>query len=287
MPRSVDSAAPVTLASLIQPLESLGFTLNEARAYAALLQRGASTGYEVGQHANIPRSAVYGVLRKLVQTGAARSVAPRDGEPERFVATPTDSLLAVLRKRFDGTATQLEEAARRLETTPDSPDVYGVRGYLRVMEEAERLIVTAKKQLVISGWPREIEQLMPELAKAKKRRVYTVIFSHAALSEELPGEIFSYGLAEEDLEAFWKHRLVVVSDDSRTLVGATEKGVVDNAVISMTAAIAELATSQIALDITLLAQRTKRDVEPVMAKMLGHRVGSLDALLARKSKKRA
>jgi len=105
------------------------------------------------------------------------------------------------------------------------------------------------------------------------------VFSHAALSSEVPGEIFSYGLTESDLETFWKHRLVVVADDARTLVGATEQGPSDGAIVSMTAAIAELATSQIALDITLLAQRTKRDVEPVMAKMLGHRVGSLDALL--------
>ncbi len=276
----------MTIATLIPPLEDLGFTLNEARAYAALLQRGASTGYEVGQHAGIPRSAVYGVLRKLVQTGAARSMAARDGEPERFVATPPEGLVALLKKRFEASAGALEDAAQRLDTTPDSPDVYGVRGYLRVMEEAERLVVTAKTQLVISGWPRELAQLAPELRKANKRKVFVVIFSHAALPEDLPGHVFSYGVGESDLEAFWKHRLVVVSDDARTLVGATEQGVADGAVVSATAAIAELATSQIALDITLLAQRQKQDVEPVMAKMLGHRVGSLDALLARKSAKK-
>ena len=53
----------------------------------------------------------------------------------------------------------------------------------------------------------------------------------------------------------------------------------DNAVVSETLAIAELATSQIALDITLLSQRTQRDIEGVMAKMLGPRVGRLDTLL--------
>lgn len=276
----------MSLAALIPPLEALGFTLNEARAYAALVQRGASTGYEVGQHAGIPRSAVYGVLRKLVQTGAARSMAGRDGEPERFVATPPESLVALLKKRFEANTDTLEDAARRLDTTPDSPDVYGVRGYLRVMEEAERLVSTARTQLVVSGWPRELAQLAPELKKAHKRKVFIVMFSHAALPDDLPGNISSYGLDEADLEAFWKHRLVVVADDARTLVGATEQGVQDAAVVSATPAIAELATSQIALDVTLLAQRTRQDVEPVMAKMLGARVGSLDALLSRKSPKK-
>ena len=49
--------------------------------------------------------------------------------------------------------------------------------------------------------------------------------------------------------------------------------------MSETPAIAEVATSQVALDITLLAQRQKRDVQHVMARMLGHRVGRLDTLL--------
>ena len=56
----------------------------------------------------------------------------------------------------------------------------------------------------------------------------------------------------------------------------------DTAVVSETQAIAEIATSQIALDITLLTQRTGRDVEGVMAKMLGSRVGRLDTLLSKK-----
>jgi hypothetical protein len=104
------------------------------------------------------------------------------------------------------------------------------------------------------------------------------VFSHAALPD-VPGDVFSYGLDEPSLESFWKHRLVVVADDLRTLVGATEQATHDSAVVSATPAIAELATSQIALDITLLAQRQNRDVEHVMAKMLRARVGRLDGLL--------
>lgn len=275
----------MSLAALIPPLESLGFTLNEARAYAALVQRGASTGYEVGQHAGIPRSAVYGVLRRLVQAGAARSMQGRDGEPERFAATPPESMIASLKKRFTANADALEEAARTLELPVDAPDVYGVRGYDRVMEEAEHLVASAKQKLAISGWPREIAQLAPELHKAAARKAFVVIFSHAALPDDLPGHVFSYGLEQRELETFWKHRLVIVADDARALVGAAERGPRDGAVISATDAIAELATNQISLDVTLLARRSGLDVEPVMATLLGARVGNLDALLARKAAK--
>src|SRR5439155_14857869 len=118
-----------------------------------------------------------------------------------------------------------------------------------------------------------------ELKKAHKRKVYVVVFSHAKVAASIPGEIFTYGLDESSLEEFWKHRLVVVADDLRTLVGATEQATTDQAVVSATPAIAELATSQVALDVTLLAQRQGLDVEKVMAKMLRGRVGKLDTLL--------
>jgi HTH-type transcriptional regulator, sugar sensing transcriptional regulator len=263
---------------VVPALVALGFSLNESRAYAALLQESPATGYEVGVRAQIPRSAVYGVLRRLVKAGAARSIA---GTPERFAPAPADELLVMLRKRFDASTEQLEEAIRSLDTSPAAPDAFSVRGYQRVLEEAERLIRGAQQRLVISGWPREIEQLSGELKRASKRRVYIVVFSHAELPA-LPGEVFSYGLEEKGLEDFWKHRLTVVADDRKSLIGATEMNDADAGVVSETNAIAEIATSQIALDITLLSQRTNRDIEGVMAKMLGQRVGRLDTLLSKR-----
>ncbi len=265
---------------VVPALVSLGFSLNESRAYAALLQESPATGYEVGVRAQIPRSAVYGVLRRLVKAGAARSIA---GTPERFAPSPAEDVMHLLRRRFEASVEQLEGAIATLDTAPQAPDAFSVRGYSRVMEEAERLIRGSEERLVLSGWPREIELLSSELRRALKRKVYMVIFSHAALPP-LPGEVFSYGLSEASLEEFWKHRLVVVADDGRSLVGATEKLPSDNAVVSETPAIAELATSQIALDITLLSQRTGRSTESVMARMLGPRVGRLDTLLAKRDK---
>lgn len=260
---------------VVQTLVQLGFSLNESRAYHALLLDSPSTGYEVGARAKIPRSAVYGVLRRLVQSGLARAVAQR---PERFAPVPVDHVVGLLRKRFDTSAQEFEEAVRNIDVTPSVPDAFSVRGYTRVLEEAERMIHGSKSTLVISGWPREINELLPEIEKATKRRVYLVVFSHAKLPK-MRGSVFSYELEESALEAFWKHRLTVVADDTRTLIASTEKNEQDHAVISETAPLAEVATSQIALDITLLSQRSGQDVEKVMARMLGDRVGRLDTLL--------
>jgi sugar-specific transcriptional regulator TrmB len=254
---------------------ALGFSLNESRAYEALLQDAPATGYEVGVRAQIPRSAVYGVLRRLVKEGAARSIP---GTPERFVPAPSSELVALLRKRFEGSVTALEGAIARLDVTPPVPDAFSVRGYSRVLEEASAVVRRAESLLVISGWPKELQALEAAVREASERGVFVVVFSHAALPS-FPGEIFSYGLVESDLETFWKHRLSIVADDRLTLVASAEGSDRDTGVVSETKAIAEVTTSQVALDITLLAQRSQRDVSATMARMLGHRVGNLDGLL--------
>lgn len=269
-------------AQVVPSLVALGFSLNESRAYAALLSESPATGYEVGVRAQIPRSAVYGVLRRLVSAGAVRAIA---GVPERFVPAPPEDLLSMLRKRFDAQAETLADAVRKMDTAPPVPDAFSVRGYDRIVEEAERIVRSANKRLAVSGWAREIATLAPELRRAEKRGAYVVVFSHSALGAAA-GKVFSYELPEAELESFWQHRLIVVADDRTTLIGATERRDDDAAVVSDTAAIAEVATSQIALDITLLAQRNGLALDGVMAKLLGDRVGELDRLLPRATKKR-
>src|SRR5580693_7705182 len=151
---------------VVSALVALGFSLNESRAYRALLLESPATGYEVGVRAQIPRSAVYGVLRRLVAVGAARAIA---GTPERFVAAPPQEVLTLLRKRFEGQTSALEVSIRELDVTPQAPDAFSVRGYDRVLEEADRVIAGAEDRLVVSGWPREIERIAPELRRAGKR----------------------------------------------------------------------------------------------------------------------
>lgn len=267
----------MTQADVVDALVALGFNLNEGRAYAALLRLGPSTGYEVSQRAGVPRSAVYAVLRRLVDDGAARSLA---GNPEKFMATPPDALLDLLRSRFEGSRQTLEDAIDRMDVTPAVPDAFSVKGYDRVLEEASRIAASAKDLLVVSGWPRELARVEKDMIAAQKAGAYVVVFSHAKLPDTVPGVHFAYALPEAGLEEFWEHRLVIVADDKRTLIASTEQRDDDTAVLSEASAIAEFAVGQVALDITLLAQRYGHDVSAVMARILGDRVGRLDQLLA-------
>src|SRR5258705_401239 len=89
---------------------------------------------------------------------------------------------------------------------------------------------------------------------AHKRKVKIITFSFCALDEQ-PGKVYSYGLDEKDLEAFWKHKIILVVDHARTLMGGAEPEDDSDAVVTGHPAINEVALNNIALDITLLSQR--------------------------------
>src|SRR5579871_4132443 len=122
---------------ILDALTALGFSTNEARAYRGLLVESPATGYEIAQRANIPRSAIYSVLKRLEDGGL---VARVDQSPARYAPLPPSDLMVVLRQRFDGSLGSLEEAIRRLRPPPPPVDLWSVSGYSEVLERAAALV---------------------------------------------------------------------------------------------------------------------------------------------------
>jgi predicted transcriptional regulator len=266
----------MTRDDILESLTELGFSTNEARAYKGLLVESPATGYEIAQRAGIPRSAIYAVLKRLEDDGL---VARVEETPARYAPLPPSDLLGVLQRRFDRSLEGLDGALRRLRPPPPPVDLWNVDGYNEVMERAAALIAGAEKYIFCSLWRREAGRLEPAFAAAHKRRVKLITFSFCAL-EDMPGKVYSYGLGEKDLEAFWKHKMILVVDHGRALMGGTEPEKAE-AVVTGHPAIIEVALNNIALDITLLGQRQKLDTTQSMVEMLGDRLGSLDPLVTR------
>jgi sugar-specific transcriptional regulator TrmB len=269
----------VTRDDILDALSELGFSTNEARAYKGLLVESPATGYEIAQRAGIPRSAIYAVLKRLEDDGL---VARVEETPARYAPLPPTDLLGVLRRRFDHSLESLDGSLRRLRPPPPPVDLWNVNGYDEVMERAESLIGAAEHYIFCSVWRREARRLVAALDAAARRKVKLITFSFCAL-DGTPGKIYSYGLEEKDLEAFWQHKIILVVDHKRTLMGGTEPSA-SEAVVTGHPAINEVALNNIALDITLLSQRKKLDATESMVEMLGERLGSLDPLVAKQKK---
>jgi sugar-specific transcriptional regulator TrmB len=266
----------MTRDDILDSLAELGFSTNEARAYRGLLVESPATGYEIAQRAGIPRSAIYAVLKRLEDGGL---VARVEESPTRYAPLPPSDLMGVLRRRFDGSLRSLEDSIRKLRPPPPPVDLWSVTGYDEVLDRAESLIQSAEKSIFLSIWRREALRLQPTLEAASKRKVKLITFSFCSV--ETPGRVYSYGLEERDLETFWKHKMILVVDHTRTLMGSTEPREKSDAVVTGHPAITEVALNNIALDITLLTQRKRIDATESMVDMLGERLGSLDPLVAK------
>src|SRR5438046_4044194 len=76
--------------TIVTELKQLGFTLNEANVYLALIQKGAMTATAIAATTGLARTAVYPTLNSLVDQGL---VDAGEGYGSKFSAVPAEHAL--------------------------------------------------------------------------------------------------------------------------------------------------------------------------------------------------
>ena len=259
---------------VVAVMKRFGYTGTDARTYIAVLRHHPATGYELAARGGVPRSAIYGVLKRLEQAGLVNAVK---GKPARYVPLPPDRLIQHLETRF---ARDIEDF-RGAVSSVSGPEVealtWTVKGYEAQLAEAERLIDTAEHSIVCSLWRKEALHLQPALLRAQERGVDVTAFSFTRLPDNL-GTVLSYGIEEEKLQIHWSRRLVFVVDRAQLLVGEADGRQLDRAVVSEEMVLIEMAVANLVLDITLYAERKGIDVTQTVAR-LTQRLAPIDQLL--------
>ena len=59
---------------IVAVMKRFGYTGSDARTYIALLRQHPATGYELASRGDVPRSAIYGVLKRLEQAGLVNAI---------------------------------------------------------------------------------------------------------------------------------------------------------------------------------------------------------------------
>ncbi|MGE0323230.1 MAG: TrmB family transcriptional regulator [Polyangiaceae bacterium] len=252
--------APEAEDQLVENMKALGFTATDAKAYLALVKNSPATGYELATRSGVPRSAIYGVLKRLEALGL---VNPIQDKPVRYVPLAPERLHHLLTTRFRRSLDELKGGLEHLAGQRKQAATWTVHGYNAMLEQAEGLIVNAKSSVYASMWGREAARLAPQLIDAQSRGVKVVLFSFNALDPSY-GQVLSYEIAEAELESYWQHKVILVADQQRALVGGAEDMDNNRAVVTDEPALVEMAVSNLVLDITLLGQRKGLDVSEVV-----------------------
>ena len=256
-------------------LVEFGLTINAAKAYTALLKNNPSTGYEISSQTDIPRSAIYNVLNKLVGLGFANSIGD---SPKRYIPLPPSALLEHLNQSHNEKLDGLQEALGNIEIDDQAFDFWHLHGYRNIILKTKELINNAQKKIVISGWRREIDEIQRELIAAKKRGIQVTIFSFTQIDEKL-GSVVSYKLKEKELRKIWTPKIILIVDHQHTIMGSTKKTKDSKAILTQNLAINEIATNHIILDITLAGQRLGVDIKSFVTNIMRNPAEDLESLL--------
>jgi hypothetical protein len=148
-----------------------------------------------------------------------------------------------------------------------------------MMREADRLIRGSQKLVAASLWAREAERLTPALEAARAGGAEIVIFSFNPLPR-VGGRLFSYGIPERELEQYWPHKLILVSDHKRLLVGNAEESESSRATLTDELILVEMGLSTLVLDLTLCGQRMQVETVGAIVLLTQH-LAPLEQLISR------
>src|SRR5262245_42198112 len=151
---------------VIDLLQRVGLNKYEAEAYAALLQHGPLTGYELGKRSAVPLSRSYEILERLTAKGLAL-VQP--GDPPRYIAEAPEQFLertlATAVATLDALARELTELGP--STLPEG--FWVIRGREHILAHANASIAQARRTLAVSSPPTYSGALAEALAQARER----------------------------------------------------------------------------------------------------------------------
>jgi HTH-type transcriptional regulator, sugar sensing transcriptional regulator len=251
---------------VVAAMKELGFTVTDAKAYVALLKNHPATGYELAARSGVPRSAVYNVLKRLEGLGLVTAVQDK---PAKYRPLPPQHLMELVESRFNRTISDLRESLESLAAPTTEAATWTTQGYGPMLEQARALIEGSKKSLYASLWGREADRLAVPLRQAAANDVDVVLFSFNPLPDST-GRHFSYGIQEHKLEKYWAHKVIMIGDNVRALIGGAEETEDNRVVVTEEIALVEMALSNLVLDITLFGQRKEVDTADVVTNLTVH-----------------
>src|SRR5262245_2786450 len=151
---------------VVDLLQQVGLNKYEAEAYAALLQHGPLTGYELGKRSGVPLSRSYEILERLTVKGLAL-VQP--GEPPRYAAESAEQFLARTRSATTATLDALSSALAELGPSALAEGFWVVRGQESIIAQVNSSIGQAQRTVAIHVAPAYSSSFAEALAAARGR----------------------------------------------------------------------------------------------------------------------
>jgi sugar-specific transcriptional regulator TrmB len=197
-----------------------GLSEYEARAYIGLLGKHPATAYEVARASGIPTSKIYEVMARLEEKGIISTLGEDKGR--RYIPVEPKEFVESRRRMMQSTLEVLEEGLADFAETTDVSYIWNIREYNHLMEKAERIIVQARKSLLLSLYGEEMRSLEAFLKEARKRDIKIAVV-HFGIPETAVGRLYRHPVHDTIYAEKGGRGLVLVGDSKEALVGTIRK----------------------------------------------------------------
>jgi HTH-type transcriptional regulator, sugar sensing transcriptional regulator len=202
--------------AIVRQLQAVGFTLYEAKVYAALVRDGPQNGNELSRSSGVPSSKVYSTVETLIAQGSAQSIKSKAGT--QFVARDPVVLIERLRKQYNDPLDFLREKLPPLAHHVPEEAFLSVGGDTSVLDAARRIISASEKEINISLWGPELAELDAAISEAFERGVKVFGMLYSEESEIPPGNWLRHSYEGIVSERVGGRMLSLVADGAETLV---------------------------------------------------------------------
>ncbi len=154
--------------SIAPLLTEFGFTALESEIYVFLLGESPATGYRIGQAINKPAANVYKAIQSLEAKGA---VATENEGIRSIRPVPAAELIKRFERDFKKRLSAAEKSLTKFKEAPADDAVLTLKSEPACLGYAMRLILAAKKSVVIICDPAHLEELEEAIAQAEANGV--------------------------------------------------------------------------------------------------------------------
>jgi sugar-specific transcriptional regulator TrmB len=196
---------PVSIVS--ENLAKFGFSVYESKAYIALLQKNPVTGYELAKNSSIPPSKIYEVINKLLEKSV---ISPVQEDPVKYIPQDIDVLLKKLQESMSGSISALKRHLPKAKNGA-SHYIWDIKTRQELLNKARELILSSKREILLFCWDLELETLLPQLKKRKKRKIVIVQYGRLPLDF---GTVYFHELVQEKKAEKGGREFTLVTDDA-------------------------------------------------------------------------
>ncbi len=177
----------------IQQLISLDMSEQQARAYWALLSCQPATAYEISRAAQIPTTSIYNLIHELLERGIIIPSDDSDEKSRRYLALEPEIFLDRVRQRVSKQTQNLSPILYAQIPSAQAEFVWPINSRNLMLQTADNILSRARRVILVSIHPHELNELRPLLTNRLRRRVKTAMLYHGENCQFKSSCVYSTG----------------------------------------------------------------------------------------------